>query len=247
MKKEEKIKIILEAFHAGMPKVYIDTKGHGNAVRRLLKGANPKDKTIDLMYHSVIKSDKKYNIMTPNLTKSEGHEETLSAEEKTTQILTALENGIPKSKLDCKCHGSNIDKLKIEKISNEKLEEIHNNLIAIEKEKNAKTPTEIDLLRSQVNQLKNEVKTLKRICSRQTREIKELSAHQNNLSKPKSLKVLGLTITLKTDIIRGKRYKRWYAIFKDFNKRRFIYIGIDRSKASKKITAWFERRKKESK
>ena len=247
MKKEEKIEIILRAFHSGMPKVHIDSKGHGNAVRRLLRGGNPKDKTVDLMYQNVINSGKKYDIRMPNLSKLGQYEESLSQEEKTAKILAASENGIPKSKLDLKSHGSEIDKLKIDKISNEKLEEIHSNLASIEKDKNTKTPTEIDFLRYQVNQLKNEVKTQKKICSRQTREIKELSTHLKNLPKPKPLKVLGLTITLKTDIIRGKRYKRWYAIFKDVNKRRFIYIGIDRNKAEEKITAWFERKKKEFK
>ena len=92
----------------------------------------------------------------------------------------------------------------------------------------------------------NKVRSLEHICNKQKQQIKELS-DQQAYSKAKPLEVLGLTITLKTDIIKGKKYKRWYAIFKDNNKRRLIYIGKDRTKAQEKITAWFERNNKEFK
>ena len=248
--KKEKIKFVLEAYHCGMPINKIDPKGHGNGVRRLLAGKQVKVKTLDFMYQNVVNLGFMYNIIVPNEYKVEVYKNELNRAQKIKKVSIALENGVPKSKLDVTGHGDSIDKL--ETISDKKLHEIYNNLTAIEESKRVsvdqklKTEIDIDILKEQVKLLTNKVRSLEQICNKQKQQIKELS-NQQAYSKAKPLKVLGLTITLKTDIIRGTGYKRWYAIFKDNNKRRLIYIGKDRTKAQEKITAWFERNKKEFK
>lgn len=55
------------------------------------------------------------------------------------------------------------------------------------------------------------------------------------------LKVLGLTVTQKLDIVKGRRYRRWYAIYRENGTRRLIYIGKDINRAEEKIQAWLEK------
>lgn len=55
------------------------------------------------------------------------------------------------------------------------------------------------------------------------------------------LKVLGLTVTQKLDKVKGKGYRRWYAIYRENGTRRLIYIGKDVDKAEEKIQSWLEK------
>lgn len=62
--------------------------------------------------------------------------------------------------------------------------------------------------------------------------------------KPRTpLKVLGLTVTPKVDIVKGRKYRRWYAIYRENGTRRWIYIGKDVKKAEEKIQAWREKKR----
>jgi hypothetical protein len=56
------------------------------------------------------------------------------------------------------------------------------------------------------------------------------------------LKVLGLTVTQKLDIVKGRKYRRWYAIYRENGTRRWIYIGKDLKKAEEKIQSWREKK-----
>ena len=56
------------------------------------------------------------------------------------------------------------------------------------------------------------------------------------------LKVLGLTVTQKLDIVKGKKYRRWYAIYRANGTRQWIYVGKDVSKAEEKIQSWLEKK-----
>lgn len=55
------------------------------------------------------------------------------------------------------------------------------------------------------------------------------------------LKVLGLTVTQKQDVVKGRKYRRWYAIYRKNGTRRWIYIGKDINKAEEKIRSWLEK------
>ena len=151
---KEKIKFVLETYHCGMPINRIDPKGHGNGVRRLLSGKQVKVKTLDFMYQNVVNLGFMYNVVVPNEYKVEVYKNELNRAQKIKKVSIALENGVPKSKLDVTGHGKCLDKL--ETISDKKLQKVYDNLTAIEESKRVsanqqlKTEIEIDILKAAI-------------------------------------------------------------------------------------------------
>jgi hypothetical protein len=98
--------------------------------------------------------------------------------------------------------------------------------------------------------LQNQFSSLQNIVTSLVEEVHTLqtavSVLQAELGSSKNKntphKILGTSLMLKDDLVRGKKYRRWYALYLDVhNKRRWIYIGANVSNAKQKILAWFER------
>ena len=242
-----KIKKILEVCKLGMIKKALDISGCGKAVRALENGQNVSQAKIDEMYANAITYEE--NLCTINYFKLKLNPDIKPGFEQKKQLLKdAIVAGIAKSRLEGKSHGVMKRLLEGRQTKEKTVDKLYNNLLCFfgykitSKNDNTSNSMQnaperirslevlVSSLLKEVNKLKTEVEVLKK------------TPHKKTLQTDKTpRKIMGLTITLKTDKIRGKSYKRWYAIARKNGKRRLIYIGKDLSNAKTKITKGLER------
>lgn len=245
----KKLEVILEAANSGMPHNAINPIGNGGSIRRLLKGGTPKPEKIDEMYNNVIDYQQKqllekkeqFIILNPH--------EQRTDEEKKALILQAVESGILKSKIDPKGWGKSINRLIAgQGVLPVTLDMMYSNLLAILGYTDASSVPELSAkqsysnLQNQISSLQNVVTSLVDKVNLLETAISVLQTQLGSHEKHTPHRVLGTSLILKEDRVKGKKYRRWYALYTDrHNRRRWIYVGSNVSKAKDKILSWFER------
>lgn len=245
---DEKIEKIVEASLQGIPRNQIDIKGAGRRVRNILAGKRPMDATIEEMYENVLAYQKKQLLGKLNPIKADL---SLSMAEKKAIIIRYAAKGVPKIEIDVAGRGSSVRSLeKGIRVSEEKLNQMYLNLVSyLEKGQCAK----INYISTE-EQLRAKIRTMENMMSGLIDRIncmevamgemqKKLNIKENKKNKMKKT-VMGLPVFLKTDIVRGKKYQRWYASYKENGRSYRIYIGEDIKRAKTKITCWLEKNKK---
>lgn len=170
----------------------------------------------------------------------------ISREEKVKEIFAAIEGGMRKRVLDPSGGGCNINKLLNGKVSDKKVDELYSKLVLLKGNgtTTATTMNTVDSmsyaeLRSKIIEQETVIKEVSQRLSFLEKKEKE------NEKKKEPKKILGITVTQKTDIVRGKGYKRWYGIHREGKKYRWIYIGCDLRNGEKNIKAWLIKHKGE--
>lgn len=246
-----KIKAIIEASHSGIPNNAIDPIGNGRSIRRLLKGGNCTPQKIDQMYNylldyqqrKILEKKKQFIILDPH--------DNPDNDKKKDLILQAIASGIQKCRID-NSGGKAINRLLEGKdVLQVTLDMMYSNLLSF-MGYSQDSPDSLSApgARQSFSYFQNQISSLQNIVSSLVEDMdilkkaifvlqKQIGSSQN---KNTPHKILGATLMLKDDIIKGKKYRRWYALYLDaHNKRRWIYIGSDVSHAKQKILAWFER------
>lgn len=171
----------------------------------------------------------------------------MERKQKEQEIIAAVKSGIKKPLIDPSGGGGNINKfMRGTKVSNKKIDELYDRLQLI----NTGQKEDIEIKTEGETDKESKRSALKEKLVKQEAQIKALSQRLSALEtqdkrKRNIKKVMGITITQKTDIIRGKGYVRWYGIYKDDSKRRWIYIGTNLANAEKKIKSWLVKNGKE--
>lgn len=243
---EKKQEILRAANSAEIPFRRIDIKGGGNSVRRLLEGSQPTPQKLEEMYANLLayrqfdlqqKTQQQLNLSPdPHLT----------FQQKKDLILEAHQKGIPQARLDPQ-GGKAVTRLKQGKnVSEQKLDDMYLNLLQVAGHRVENSSISDDC--PSCNRLLQKASSLEHLISSLFDRISSLEVGveklQKELDQKKSLpskttKILGVSLVRKTDVIRGKKYPRWYGLHKHHGKRCWIYIGNDLSKAKSKIQAWF--------
>ena len=245
----KKLEVILEAANSGIPHNTINPIGNGGSVRCLLKGGTPKPETIDNMYNNIIDYQQKqllekreqFIILNPH--------EQRTDDEKKALILEAIESGIQKSRIDPKGWGKSINRLIAgQGVLPLTLDMMYSNLLAVLGYTDACSVPDLTAkqsysnLQNQITSLQNVVTSLVDKVNLLETAISVLQTQLGSHEKHTPHRVLGTSLILKEDRVKGKKYRRWYALYTDRqNRRRWIYVGSNVSKAKDKILAWFER------
>jgi len=245
----QKIEEIILVCKSGVAKNIIDSKGKGNAVRRLIKDpSSVTEKKINEMYLSILpyKSGelqvKKAKSVHLDLKKN------TSYDEKKRSILDAISAGIAMFRIDIQGHGGAAQRLKDGKgVRLSTINRMYDTLMDINKSSSYKRSSDSNLIFTP-NQSEKKILSLENKVNTMTKEISALKDELDRVrkkslrikEKKKSRKVMGITVLIKTDIIKKRAYKRWYGIYNDNGKRRWIYIGVDLAKAKDKIQNWFK-------
>ena len=246
----QKLRVILDAVNEGMHHNVIDPAGNGGSVRRLLRGGMPTTKKIDQMHANVLAYQKEQLIITKPMLPKVDPDASLDKQQKIDLILQAVQAGIPHAKIDTAGYGKSVRRLLDGKgVLPNTLDLMYANLLQLLGHSLPPDSAEPFVSKKQVASLQQQVSSLQSLLASAFDQIQRLETSvavlQNQLQPPEkknTTKILGATILRKTDVIRGKKYPRWYALYLDVNnKRRWIYIGNHLSCAKDKILAWFQR------
>ncbi len=244
--KLSKLKVILEAANSGVPLNIIDPLGGGSSVRRLLHGGNPSSEKTDRMYDNVLNYQQKQLLQTKEQFIILNPHDNPDNEGKKSLILQAVSSGIQKCKIDTAGGGKSISRLQKGKgVLQVTLDMMYSNLLSLMGYSQDSSSATVSARQSQTS-LQIQLNGLQNIVAAMADKIKLLETAVSvlqNIARPQSNtpdKILGTTLILKDDIIRGKKYRRWYALFTDnLSKRHWIYIGNNVDKAKDKIISWF--------
>lgn len=251
----KKRQVILEAANAGISHNAIDPSGNGGSVRRLLKGCACKPEKIDQMYDAVLayqqlqlgQSKERFVMLDPN--------DNPDNERKKALIIQAVASGIQKCKIDTAGCGKAINRLLAGKgVVQITLDMMYANLLALmgysspaadssgSADAHPSPRQSYASLQNQINSLQNIISALADKVHLLETAVGVLKEELQPDRKHTPDKILGTTIMLKDDLVRGKKYRRWYALYTDAQgHRRWIYIGTDVQQAKEKILAWFAR------
>ncbi len=251
---KEKAEEIKKAVQAGVSKRTIDRKGNGRNVRRLVEGKKVSEECIEEIYLNLLEYRPNRGERKERLEKYKHSHSEVSQKEKVKAICKAIKSGMKKSDLDPFGGGDAVRKLEKGKpVGSAKINEMYANLLSM-KEAAGKAPAKKKAKRQKKNVSKKAVTLQEKKFSEQKEEINSLLEKVrileekvvtlSGLVNPKHpLKVLGLTVTAKLDIVKGKGYRRWYGIYRENGRRQWIYIGKDINKAEEKIQSWLEKRR----
>lgn len=239
MKLEDKVKEIVEAVKCGIAKRRIDVKYKGKYLNKMLKGEEVAEETIQQMHKNLLEYRKNPQKITRRLEAYKDVYSEIPIALKIAKIKEAADSGIPKVRLDPHSEGKTVTRVQREQpVSLAKINEIYSNIISFEQVKASvplKGENKIEENKSQIEYLAKKVAELE--C--------KIACLEKSHRARKAEKVLGLTVLQKKDIVSGKGYLRWYAIYRESGKKRWIYIGVDKSKAKTKILSWLNKNNKE--
>lgn len=257
----EKAEEIKKAVQSGLPKRTIDMKDNGVKVRLLLKGKRVSEECIEEIYSNLLKYRENPCEARVRLEKYSNSHPEVPQKEKVNAIRKAIKSGTKKNDLDPFGGGDAVRKLeKGKSVGSGKINEMYANLLFQKKgaskpapERSAKggkkrkstTGTGQASKKRQAKEKasyfeqKEQIATLLEKVRILEEKVGELSVAVNPRTP---LKVLGLTVTQKLDIVKGKKYRRWYAIYRANGTRQWIYVGKDVSKAEEKIQSWLEKK-----
>ena len=245
--REEKVKTIKKAVKSGVAKGKLDPFGGGDAVRKLMK-----DKPVGVV---------KINEVYANLLAIESEHCRKSSPQKTQETrkasaVVAQKEGEAQKKAASKAQKTLVSRERTtQKVSEAKEEKatVSPKKERKAKEKSRKVPGQKEKTSESDGQLHKKI-------LQQEKEIAELSAKVTSLeetvreitefmgsNKRRPMKVLGITVTQKTDKVGDKKYRRWYGIYRGVDgkaKARWIYIGKDVTRAEEKIKAWLEKKER---
>ncbi len=248
-----KIKIILESANAGVPHNVIDPLGSGNSIRRLLNAGNCTPQKIDQMYNNILDYQQRQLLEKKQQFVLLNPHDNPDNDQKKALILQAVSSGIQKCRID-NSGGKAINRLlEGQDVLQVTLDMMYSNLLSLmgysQDSSDSSSNSALGArqsyayLQNQISSLQNVVASLLESLHTLQTAVSVLQAESGS-SKIKNAphKILGTTLMLKDDLVRGKKYRRWYALYLDIhNKRRWIYIGSNVSNAKPKILAWFER------
>lgn len=247
-----KRQVIIEAANAGVSHNTIDPIGNGGSVRRILAGGACKPETIDRMYDNVLTYQQQQLLLKKERFIALDPNEHPDNERKQALILQAVASGIQKCKIDTAGGGKAINRLLAGKgVLQITLDLMYSNLLALMgyASESADTPSarqSYATLQTQIATLENVVAALGDKLHLLETAVTVLQGELQPDRKHTPDKILGTTLMLKDDRIRGKKYRRWYALYTDAQAhRRWIYIGTDVQKAKAKILDWFSRHPQE--
>jgi len=247
MNLEQKIQQIREAANTGVPLNRIDIKGSGNAARRLIAGGKSSPKKVEEMFGNLL-AFRQFELQQRN----QQHldilpDPSLSNDQKRNLILEAVSKGIPKGRIDSKGGGKAVTRLQRGyNVTQPKLDDMYLNLLSfaghhVDHSSFASSCPSCHRLSEKVHSLDSIISSLfDRIASLEAALALLHKALDQKKAASKPPKILGASLVRKTDIIHGKKYSRWYALYSLLGKRHFIYIGNDVSKAKAKIQAWLD-------
>jgi len=248
--KGEKAKAIKNAVQSGVAKGKLDPFGGGDAVRKLMKDKPIGDVKINEMYANLLAIDESLKIESEHCTKSS----TLQTQE--TQKASAIvpqKEGKAQRKAAQKTQKSPVShESKSKKVLGAREEKA-----TVSPTKERKTKEKSRKVSGQKEQASESDGQLHKKVLQQEKQIAELTAKVTHLeetvreitefmgsNKRRPIKVLGITVTQKTDKVGDKKYRRWYGIYRGVDgkaKARWIYIGKDVTRAEEKIKAWLEK------
>lgn len=241
MQREDKIQQILSAYNNGMPIKKIDPVGGGSSVRILLKGGNPTERKVNQMYLNVM-TYKKQVMKDVKLNLALAPSASLTVLQKRQLLIDAVLSGIPKSTINPKSHGASMARLLEGKpVWPKTLERMYSNLLDYAGYNEDQSNREEAFYKQKIKLLEETLLSVieqMQVLETQVGLLQSQLSSLNHLPKPNenaARKICGLTVIQKTDRVKGRAYKRWYAIDNRASKRRFIYIGKDLSKAKDKI------------
>ncbi len=248
MNLDEKRQAIIQAANRSVPLRRLDIKGQGNSVRRLLKGSLLGARKIEEMYANLVayqgfelqpRTQQQINL-TPD--------PNLSSDQKRNLIVDAALKGIPKGRIDPKGNGKGVTRLQHGgNVGHAKLDEMYLNLLGCAGHRVERDS--ISPLCPSCNRLAQKVTSLELVISSLLDRFTSLEGGIQKLQKELHLKkeldskppkILGVSLTRKTDVVHGQKYSRWYGLYNLNGKRSWIYIGKDVSKAKAKIQAWLD-------
>jgi hypothetical protein len=266
----EKVQEIKKAVKSGIPKRRIDVKGNGVIAYNLLQGKNVSDACIDEMYANLLEYHANPEIVKTRRSQYFNMHPDVSQKKKIQAIRNAVKKGAVKFHLDPFGGGSAVRKLEQGlSVSSAKINEMYANLLSLGNQAVPKSPTNncAEIVNDKASSKKRPERKAKAKTSSTAgknnksaavkrsgpngqiatllEKIRILEDRVSELSealKAKTpLKVKGLTVTQKLDKVKGKGYRRWYAIYRENGIRRWIYIGKDVNQAEEKIQSWFEK------
>lgn len=260
---EEKVEEIKKAAQSGVAKRRIDVKGNGVNMRKVLKGIKVSEQCIEEMYANLLKYRENPAASKARREKYRNASPEVPQKEKVKAIRKAVKSGAKKNDLDPFGGGDAIRKLERGKaVGLAKINEMYANLLSLRAAKTQVEQKTKGRKRGAVKmpsprQSKNKTAAAKATVEipsssnvqiatllEKIRILEEKVGQLSGAVNPREpLKVLGLTVTQKVDIVKGKKYRRWYAIARENGKRRWIYIGKDVKKAEEKIQAWREKKR----
>jgi hypothetical protein len=245
---DEKRQAIIHAANAGVPLRRLDIKGQGNSVRRLLNGSLLGARKIEEMYANLVAYQEFELQQRTQQQLNLSPDPSLTNEQKRNLILEAAEKGIPKGRLDPKGGGKGVTRLQRGgNVSPEKLDEMYLNLLTCaghRVEHDSISPT-----CPSCHRLTEKIKSLELVISSLFDRIASLEAGMQKLQKEldqkkeldsKPPKILGVSLTRKTDVVHGQKYSRWYGLYNLNGKRCWIYVGKDVANAKAKIQSWLD-------
>ena len=245
----KKIQVILQADHSGMPHSVIDPVGGGNSVRRLLNGSHPTSRKVDEMYENILRFQQKQLAQPEPLFLALQPPDSPNNEQKSAFILQAVGAGIMRSHIDSAGAGKSIRRLENgQGVKQETLDLMYSKLLQllgyVDSPENEQplNSNKIKILSAHISSLQSLVSSLfEKVGSLET-SLSVIQTHIQSVPKRTSMKILGATIMQKKNKVGGRSYRRWYGLYVDVHsKRRWIYIGMDLSKAKQKILAWFQK------
>lgn len=239
---EDKIQQILNAYKSGMQKKKIDPTGNGSSVKTLLKGGKPTVRKIEQMYINVL-THQKQEVKANELSLSLAPSESLNRYQKEAILIQAIQAGIPKDKINPTSHGGSIKRLlEGKRLRAQTINDMYRNLLDhLGYSDNSSDSSEEQFYKQKIKSLEMIVLSLTTQIQTLESQLQSLQTQFKSFShlpQPDSKavrKISGLTIIQKTDIVKGRSYKRWYAIYKKDRKRHFLYIGKDLANAQQKI------------
>lgn len=230
--KKKKVEAIIKAAESGAVKDKLDPCGGGDAVRKLQQGKSVGTAKINEVY--------------ANLLEMESGDCTKNTREKTPKVSVSQKKGKAQRKPASK-------EQKPRRSRSPQIKGKANKPSAKEKENKTKA-------RKDVGQKESSPQRDNAVCKKveqQEKQIAELTAKVTILedtvreitefmgsNKKRPIKVLGITVTQKTDKVGDRQYRRWYGIYRGVDgkdKPRWIYIGKDVTCAEEKIRAWLEK------
>jgi len=258
MTPKEKQKAIVKAIEKGVPKQRINPENCGKLARKLVRGKNVDDEKIEQMYQNLIEyhnNPDKYKKLNESY---RNYMPEVPMRKKIQQIIDAVQSGVAKSHLDPQGNGDAVRKmLKGKRVGDGKVNEVYARLLKLRGKKTTIEPSPpvrkeegvlgIGELVKKIYEQNKELETLKSQLACLQKQVTQL-ANENKgqeRTKKQKIKVLGISVVEKTDIIRGKKYKRWYGTFRKNGKQHWIYIGVDITKAREKIRNYLERKGEE--
>lgn len=254
-----KEKELVKAIEQGVPKHRVNPENSGRVASKLVRGETVPDEKIEQMYQNLIDfrtNPDKYKKLNESY---RHHMPEILREKKIQQIIQAVESGIAKTHLDPFGNGDAVRKLlKGETVGQGKVNEIYARLLHLREKQTTIEPlpgrkeertSRIEDLITKMDQQYKEIETINSKLAALQKEVMELTKEnkEKEHKKKQRIKVLGMSVVEKTDVIRGKKYKRWYANFSKNGKQHWIYIGVDISQAREKIRNYLEKKGREQK